>query len=69
MGYSLLSMINGFSLLWMVYVFIISLVTLVYWNYSMGGGSRNPKLPGAGYGDGNLSEGSRMQDGHWALPQ
>ena len=37
-------MIDGFSLLQMVYVFIISLVTQVYWNYSMGGGSRNPTI-------------------------
>ena len=40
MGNSLLSMIDGLSLLWMVYVFIVSLVTWVYWNYSMGKGSR-----------------------------
>ena len=46
MGNSLSSMINGFSLLWMVYVFIISLAIQVYWNYSMGGGSRNLELPG-----------------------
>ena len=68
MGNSLLSMINGFSLLWMVYVFIVSLVTRVYWNYSMG---EDPKIPNhqeAGYGDRNLGEGSGMQDRCWAHP-
>ena len=50
MGNSLLNMIDGFSLLWMVYVFIVSLVTQVYWNYIMGGESGNPKLPGSRLG-------------------
>ena len=36
MGNSLSSMIDGFLLLLMVYVFIVPLVTWVYWNYSMG---------------------------------
>ena len=50
MGNLFLSMIDGSSLLWMAYVFIVSLVTQVNWNYSMGGGSRNPKLPGSRLG-------------------
>ena len=69
MGDSLMSMIDGFSLLWMVYVFIVSLVTQVYWNYSMGEDLEIPNCQGAGYGDRNLGEGSRMQDRCQALPQ
>ena len=47
MGNSLLSIVNGFSLWWMVYVFIVSVVTQVYWNYSMGGESRDSESPGS----------------------
>ena len=50
MGNSLSNMINVFFIVVDGLCFIVSLATQVYWNYSMGGGSGNPKSPGSRLG-------------------